>query len=117
MSHFDFSSYSPQILADTLRILRDYKSALRQLGKRAILSDRRTLLPPIPHIEYAQGIESDLLKKYSEWVVKQYFPEYRGTSEMITYSENDALISWVRVHFGDDLVDVSFQKFTQQFRT
>ena len=56
MSHFDFSSYSPQILADTLRILRDYKSSLRQLGKRAILFDRRTLLFFIFHTSWLSRI-------------------------------------------------------------
>ena len=93
MSHFDFSSYSPQFLTDVLRVLRDYKSSLRQVGKRAILSDRRAEKVPIPHIEYAQGIDTDLLKKYSERIVRQYFPEYCGTTDAITFSENLTLVS------------------------
>ncbi len=66
MSHIDFSSYSPKLLTETLRILRDYKNSLRQVGKRSILSDRRIVAAHTPQIEYAKGVDTDLLKKCSE---------------------------------------------------
>ncbi len=53
MSNLDFSQYSSSALSEALRILRDYKNSLRQVGKRAKLVDPRHPDALIPTVEYA----------------------------------------------------------------
>lgn len=47
------TSYPRTLLVDTLRIVRNYKNALRQVGKRANLCDPRAKDTLIPTVEYA----------------------------------------------------------------
>ena len=53
MSNLDFSQYSSSALSEALRILRDYKNSLRQVGKRAKLADPRHPDALMPTVEYA----------------------------------------------------------------
>lgn len=109
------SSYSREALNDTLRVLRNYKNSLRQVGKRAHLEDPRTHEAPTPSVEYAPGLDATLLKQYAENALKLYFSEYSGGTASINFTENPKLVAGVRIRYGDDLVDLSFQKFTHLF--
>ncbi len=102
-------------IIDTIRVLKNYKNSLRQVGKRAILMDPRSLMEDIPLVEYASGIDQSLLRKYSESATSVYFPDYLGSSDAITFRENANLTAGIRIHFGDDLVDISFQKYKHLF--
>jgi len=113
----DFSSYSRETLVDTLRILKSYKSTLRQQGHRAVLQDTHVSEVLIPKIEYAPGIDTDILMDYAQKACRKYFPEYSGSLEKSFFHENAKLVSGMRIHYGDDLVDVSFQKFTHVFHS
>jgi hypothetical protein len=53
MNTFDLSSYSREQLQDTLRILKSYKIAQRQIGSRAILLDPKNPGSPLLRVEYA----------------------------------------------------------------
>ncbi len=103
-------------IIDTIRVLKNYKNSLRQVGKRAILMDPRSPTVEMPLIEYAPGIETTFLKKYSETAMTTYFPDYTGSPESIIFRENKNLTAGIRVHFCDDLVDISFQKYTHLFQ-
>ena len=48
-------------------------------------------------------------------MMKHYFPEYIASLDSIVYTEQASLVSGIRVRYGDDLVDLTFQKFTQLF--
>lgn len=102
-------------IIDTIRVLKHYKNSLRQVGKRAVLMDPRSPTVEMPLIEYAPGIETTFLKKYSETAMTTHFPDYTGSLESIIFRENKNLTAGIRVHFCDDLVDISFQKFTHLF--
>ena len=103
-------------IIDTIRVLKNYKNSLRQVGKRAVLMDPRFPMVEMPLIEYASGIETTFLKKYSDSAMTSYFPDYSGSSDAITFRENTNLTSGIRIHFGDDLVDISFQKYMHLFQ-
>jgi len=111
----ELSSYSREFLTDTLRVLRNYKNSLRQVGHRAVLSDPRVVTEMIPYVEYAPGIDDVLLKKYTEAFCEKYFSEYSGPQDAITFRENPGLVAGVRFHYGDDIVEVSFQKLSHLF--
>lgn len=115
MTTHELSSYSREILSDTLRVMRNYKNSIRQVGRRAVIHDPRIVTEAVPSVEYAPGIDMDLLQKYAATACKKYFPEYSGTQDAIAFRENPKLVSGIRIHYGDDLVDVSFQKFTNLF--
>lgn len=117
MTTHELSSYSREFLTDTLRVLRNYKNSLRQVGHRAVLSDPRITAELVPHVEYAPGIEDALLKKYTETFCKKYFSEYAGSQDAITFRKNPQLIAGVRFHYGDDIVEVSFQKLSHLFHS
>ena len=104
-------------IIDTIRVLKNYKNALRQVGKRAILMDPRYPMIAAPVVEYTSGIETTFLKKYSDSAMISYFPDYTGSSDAITFRENKNLTSGIRIHFGDDLVDISFQKYMHLFQS
>lgn len=71
------SSFSRESLTDVLRVLKDYKNTLRQVGKRAHITDRQHPIDLIPRVEYAPGLEKELIEKALPKALEKYFPEYQ----------------------------------------
>lgn len=80
------------------------------MGKRATLVDSRLPEALLPRVEYAPGIDDTLLKTYTESLLKRYFSEYTGTVDAVIFEPNPSLLSGLRIHYWDDIVEVSFQK-------
>jgi hypothetical protein len=90
-------------------MLKSYRNGLKQIGKRAILID--PLDPPGIQavVEMHSGMSEDAARKYAESMIRYAFPSYTGESPVVR--TNDTLKGGARVFVGDDMVDVSLQKF------
>ena len=105
----DFSQYSKEELTETLRLLKSYRAALKQVGNRATLIDSKNPKEKFFRIEYAPGISEDFLKNFAENACKTYFPEVATARK--EYVLNEKIIGGIRVFYGDDMMDLSFQDF------
>lgn len=75
MNSSDLSSYSLEELTEALRILKNYKVSLRQIGARAVLFDPKDPKPPHIRVEYAPGFEQTTVKAFTKASITKYFPE------------------------------------------
>jgi hypothetical protein len=86
MTKIDLSSYSRDTLKETLRVLKDFVLASKQIGKRAILSDPKNANNTLLRIEHGAGISKDVLENFSRQAISQYYPEYKN--ETLEFFEN-----------------------------
>jgi hypothetical protein len=109
MSTVNLSSYPRETLEHLLRMLKSYRASLKQIGKRAELID--PLDPPSLRaiIEHHSSMEPEDAEKYAKAAIAFAFPKYTGASAVLR--KNDTLKGGARVFVGDDMVDVSLQKF------
>lgn len=103
---------TPSQMQDTLRVLKDYRNALKQVWKRSVLQDRRAPIQKKFIIEHPSLLEKDILSSFVEETIRTSFPEAPADTIM-EYRVNDTLIGWVRIFYGDDMVDASFAHFSQ----
>jgi hypothetical protein len=68
-----FSPYSRDELKDTLRVLKNYKSALAQVGNRALLQDTAHPSSLPLRVEYAEGFSLDTVKNATKEALSSYF--------------------------------------------
>ncbi len=110
MPTLNLTSYPRETLEHVLSIVKSYRISMKQIGKRAILTD--PLDPPQDSvtIEYAPHIDASLIEKYSEACLALSFPEYKSTLPPII-RKNPLLTGGIRLFVGDDMVDVSFARF------
>lgn len=109
MSNLNLTSYPRETLEHVLKIVKLYRSHLKQIGKRADFIDPEN--PPAIRaiVEVHPDIDRDMAQKYAESVIRFAFPNYTGISPVVKI--NAALKGGARVFVGDDMVDVSMQKF------
>lgn len=93
MHSLDLSSYSRDTLVDTLRVLKNYKNSLRQVGKRAQLVDTTTPVALPVTVEYIPTLDRALLEKTAAAAVKKFFPEFSSSDSEIVFIENPKLVS------------------------
>ncbi len=113
MTTLDLTSYSRESLEHILHIVKAYRNSLKQIGKRAILSDPKDPPAVTATIEYVSGMDRASVEKYAQSCMKELFPEYTGAAPLLR--QNPELMGWVRIFVGDDMIDVSFQKFETLF--
>lgn len=111
----DFSSYSQDELLDALKILRSYRAAAKQIGNRAKISDMKRNKKPFFRIEYAPEVGEDFLYNFSDSVIQKYFPEVNSQTEKV-FMPNSSLSGGIRVFYGDDMIDISFQDFARTLK-
>ena len=87
MKASDLSTYSLGELTDVLRVLKNYKVSLRQIGDRAELSDPKNPEPAKLKIEYAVGFSMDTVRSFARSAVTRYFPEALF-DDKATFQEN-----------------------------
>lgn len=114
MSNTKLSSYSREELTDILRVLKDYRTSLKQIGNRSILSDSKEKKEKIFKIEHTKEISENFLQDFSEKAIKRFFPE-ADSSVRREYILNEKIIGGIRVFYGDDMMDLSFQDFVHAF--
>jgi len=107
----DLSSYSSQELQDALRILRDYRNARKQIGDRAVLQDPRVPAEKALVIEVSQELQSDELQGFFTQVIQKFFPEASGKT--FSVRTRAGLSGGMRIFYGDDMVDLSFERFSE----
>ncbi|MBP9812639.1 hypothetical protein KBC86_04605 [Candidatus Gracilibacteria bacterium] len=109
MSNIQLSSYSRETLEHLLKIVKSYRSGLKQIGKRAKLEDPNNPIPIRAIVELHPSLDEKDGVRYAEAVIHSVFPTYTGESPLIR--KNDELKGGARVFVGDDMVDVTMQKF------
>lgn len=109
-STLDLSSYSLEELTDALRVMKNYRTSLRQIGAKAKLEDPKHPSAPVLSIEYAPGFTMDTVKSFAHAAVTQYFPEAKF-DDSVALTENKKITGGIRIFYGDDMMDVSFEKF------
>lgn len=103
-------SVSRSDLEQALRILRDYRNAYKQIGKHAIIRDPRVKKDTTVRVQFAVPVDqADSLMPFVEKALEEYFPEAKDVSRALEY--NPALVGGIRVFYGDDMVDISFDKY------
>lgn len=110
MNTKDISHYSREELQDILRVLKTYKQSHRQIGARARIYDPKNPPEPELRVEYASGISQSLLEKILQSAIALHFPDIKDQSNVV-YTENTHLTGGIRIFYGDDMVDISFQRF------
>lgn len=75
MSNIDLSSYSKEELRDVLRVLKDYRTSLKQIGLRSEFSDVKIPKKNFFTIEYTSSADFDFIKKFADSACKKYFSE------------------------------------------
>ncbi len=109
-SSLDLTSYSLDELTEALRVMKNYKTSLRQIGGRAKLQDQKHPEAPALTVQYAPGFALDTVTAFAKSAVREYFPEATFDDRVILV-ENTKLTGGIRIFYGDDLMDVSFEKF------
>ncbi len=94
--------------------MKSYRNSLKQIGRRARIVDPKNPPGVSAIVEYVSGMDKDSVEKYSRSCIAKLFPEYTG--EVPIFRENPELKWWVRVFVGDDMIDISFQKFETLFK-
>lgn len=108
----NLSSYSKEELKDVLRILKDYRSVSMQIGKRAILSDQKQKEEKIFIIEHTEKIDKNALETFFNSACEKFFPE-APKNTFRKFMLNNKLVGGIRIFYGDDMVDLSFQDFVR----
>ena len=78
MSTLDLTSYSRETLEHILRVMKQYKISLRQIGKRAVLIDPENPPAIASVVEYAPSIDTSMVEKYALACIKLSFPDYNS---------------------------------------
>ncbi|MBC7503444.1 hypothetical protein H7169_00535 [Candidatus Gracilibacteria bacterium] len=116
MSLATLSSYSREQLSDILRILKAYKTGLVQIGHRAYLVDPKETMSVRVRVEYPTGASTEDIRSFALSSMREHFGIIE-IPEDIVFVETPALIGGIRIFAGDDMVDVSFQKFASQMKS
>lgn len=111
MKTIDLSRYSKEALEGVLPVLKTYEKSLKQIGGRTFLTD--TTSPRI-RVEYAPGVNTSTAEAYARSVLATSFSEITVVLKDIVYHENPQLTGGIRVFCGDDMVDVTFERFAQE---
>ena len=109
MSNINLASYSRETLEHLLRVAKSYRSGLKQIGKRAKLEDPNAPTPVRALVELHTDMDEKDGLRYAEAVIKYAFPTYTWESPLV--KKNEHLKGGARVFVGDDMVDVTMQKF------
>ena len=109
MSHINLSSYPRETLEHLLKVVKSYRSWLKQIWKRALLEDPKSPTPVRAIVELHGSMDEKDGQRYAESVIKYAFPTYTWESPLVR--KNDELKGGARVFVGDDMVDVTMQKF------
>ncbi|MBP6981147.1 hypothetical protein KBB25_00010 [Candidatus Gracilibacteria bacterium] len=104
------SDYSRSDLESTLKILKSYRLSLLQIGKHAKLVDPKNLPALQVRVEYAPSLEESVVKEYAYKCLLEAFPGLEHPSDL-SCKENPQISGGIRVFAGDDLVDISLEKF------
>lgn len=109
MSSLNLTAYSREQLEHLLKMMKSYRNWLKQIGKRAHLSDPDHPTPIQAVVEYNPTMETKDVTEYALACIRYAFPAYTGASPIL--KANNELKWGARVFVGDDMVDISFQKF------
>lgn len=114
MLNTKLSSYSKEELYDVLRILKSYRSSLKQIGKRAKLKDDKQKIAKIFRIEYAGEMDKNFLENFSAYACGKFFPEAAFDAQK-EYIQNNEIVGGIRIFYGDDMMDLSFADYARAF--
>lgn len=110
MSDISLTSYSKEDLSYALRLLRNYKNTYNQIGKRAKFFPSSKSEKAF-RIQHTDNISQEEITRFASLYISQFFSEVKDPK--ITYEINNDITGGMRLFYGDDMIDISFQKFSQ----
>ncbi len=107
---FALATLSREEITFSLKLLKEYRNALKQIGNRASLAD---IAFPKVHIrvEYAPHAGMDHAKKMVESLFERFFRDIPYSASTTEFTENPALSGGIRLFAGDEMMDISFDRF------
>ncbi|PID83696.1 hypothetical protein CSB09_04785 [Candidatus Gracilibacteria bacterium] len=109
MSLISLDTYSKETLSQALRLLRNYKNAYNQIGKRAHFSPSQKT-KKILRIQHTKDTKKEDLESFVNSSISHFFPEMQEATKV--YEINPDLVGGVRIFYDDDMIDVSFSKYS-----
>ena len=88
---------SREELTQVLRILRDYRGAYKQIGKRAVLHDPRVQRAKTLRAQYAHEDNAPELQHIIATMIRTYFPE--ADAQTVVYETNPQLVGGARIFY------------------
>ncbi len=83
MTTISLSSYPRETLEHLLKMLKSYKNGLKQIGKRAVLTDPSDLPPVRAVVEYMPTMEEKDVTQYALSCIRYAFPSYTGEAPLL----------------------------------
>jgi len=115
MKSINLSNYSPELLDEVLSVLRFYTTALKQIWDRAELRNPKQAKISQVRVEYARWADESFVQSFTGKILSRFFPD--SDKDACTYTENPKITGWIRIFFGDDMVDISFEKFAHLIKS
>lgn len=106
----NLNQYSREDLENVLIVLKDYRNSLKQIGKRSELSHPKHKQAKFFRVEHTAAISQEFLEKFFDEAVEKFFPDAPENTER-RFVQNEKIIGGIRIFYGDDMVDLSFQDF------
>lgn len=69
------NQYSREDLQNILAVLKDYRTSLKQIGRRSVLSHPKEKKEKFFRIEHTSNISTEFLEKFLSGVLHKFFPE------------------------------------------
>ncbi|EKE26248.1 MAG: hypothetical protein ACD_4C00356G0004 [uncultured bacterium (gcode 4)] len=116
MTNFDITKYSKAELQDISKILKKYKNLKKNIGKKSseimhyeLSWDHKVVIEFFPTI-----IKENVLDVARNIYINVFWIEI--DENILVWKPNSNLQGWIRLFFGDDMLDVSFESVSNNLR-
>lgn len=116
MVNFDTNKYDKAELQGIYNILKKFRALIKNVGKKSFeilileLSWKQKLV-----VEYFPSLEKNMVFWLTKDIYKDVFKIDIDETKLI-WKENSNLKGWIRLFFGDDMLDVSFLSISNNIR-
>lgn len=109
MKSLNLSSYTPELLMEVLTLLKSYVTASKQIWNRALLVDPKDKKSSQVRVEFSPGSDESFIETFTQKILLSFFPESK--KDDCVYIQNSKITGGIRIFLGDDMVDISYEKF------
>ena len=66
-------------------------------------------------VEFSPGSDESFVQTFTQKILLSFFPE--STKDDCIYIQNPKITGGIRIFLGDDMVDISFEKFAHLIKS
>lgn len=92
------NQYSREDLQNILAVLKDYRTSLKQIGNRSVLSHPKEKKEKFFRVEHTSNVSKEFLENFLSGVLHKFFPDAQSSAEK-KFIQNDKIIGGVRVFY------------------